>query len=239
MPGESSYSVAVDATLRRAAFRQAGEGQNGPRKLCLTVADLCKKLRVRPCEHLVVFVVDTSDSMGGQRRQRMQVAKGAVIALLRHAYQGRHRVALVAFGGEEARVVLPPTHSVNLAVERLREMPSGGATPMADGLQKALQIVQTERLKHPGIRPVLVVISDGEANVPLVSGVPPLRELLALAERIHRAKITSVFLDAAMETGKSSSMPPIAARMGAAYRALGELRPRQILECLSDRFNAS
>lgn len=232
--GETGFSVAVDATLKRAALRQGPKSSLENKSLKVTAADLCKKIRHRPCEHLVVFVLDASESMGGNWQQRMKAAKGAVLALLRTAYQGRHRVALVAFGGEEAKVVLPPTGSVNLAVERLKKLHTGGATPLADGLQKARQIIRTERCKHPGVQPILLVISDGEANVPLVSGVPPLRELARLAEEIRREQIRAVFVDVAAEPGRSSPMQPIARQMGAAYKSVREWQSRQLVRYVQE-----
>jgi Mg-chelatase subunit ChlD len=76
----------------------------------------------------------------------------------------------------------------------------------------------------------MMVISDGEANVPLTSGVSPMKELAILASQIHQEKINCIFLDVAAELGKPSVMQPIARLMGATYRHLAELQPQQILE---------
>ncbi|MCX7826195.1 MAG: VWA domain-containing protein, partial [Verrucomicrobiae bacterium] len=179
--GETGFDIAFDATLRRAAQRFASEHAAQPG---IAFSDLCKKQRERPCDHLIAFVVDSSESMGADAVARMRAAKGAVLALLRKAYQGRHQVALVAFGGEKARVVLPPTSSISRAQRCLEQLPTGGATPMADGLFQAWQLIRLQRHKQPGIKPILVLISDGEANVPLAEGAPIMRELLHLAERI-------------------------------------------------------
>lgn len=231
-PGEAPASIALDATLRRAAARRAGSHQATSGKRQVTNADLCRKLRYRPCEQLIVFAVDASESMGSQGRQRMRAAKGAVLALLRVAYQHRHRVALVSFGGEHATVILPPTSSVNLAVQRLKNLPTGGATPMADGLHKSLKIIRSERRKAPGLRPLLLVISDGEANVPMCGNLPPLQELSRLAQQIRQEKVQSVFLDVAAGHEKSNDMKRLAGLMQANYRHVENLGARQILEAV-------
>ena len=74
----------------------------------------------RPCENLIVFVVDASESMGSEIQVRMKAAKGAALAILRKAYQSRSEVALVVVGGEKAGIVLPPTSSVEVAPARPR-----------------------------------------------------------------------------------------------------------------------
>ena len=79
--------------------------------------------------NLVILAVDTSGSMGADRR--IAAAKGAVLGLLTDAYQRRDRVALVAFRGDAAEVVLRPTGSVEIARARLAELPAGGTTPLA------------------------------------------------------------------------------------------------------------
>jgi magnesium chelatase subunit D len=228
-PGETGFDIALDATLRRAAQRLAGEHGTRP---AITPADLCKKQRERPCNNLIVFAVDSSDSMGADAAARMRAAKGAVLALLRKAYQGRHEVALVTFGGEQARVVLPPTSSINRAQHCLEQLPTGGATPMADGLFQSWQLIRLQRHKQPGIKPILVLISDGEANVPLADGAPIMQELFHLADRIRQDKIIAVVLDAAALRPNPTEMRLLARRMNAAYVPLSELKVRHILRAV-------
>jgi len=181
---------------------------------------------------LIVFAVDTSESMGTGTEARMKAAKGAVLAILKKAYQNRHQVALVAFGGEEARVVLPPTSSVALASARLRTMPTGGATPFADGLYRAWQIIRTQRCKHPENRPVLLVISDGEANVPLGPGHSPFKGLADVAAAIRLDRIASVLIDVTGRYEKGLEMRDIARQLGATYMRASDLVARQLLEAV-------
>lgn len=232
--GEKASDLALDATLRRAVLhrgRESAARRDGG--LEISKEDLCRKVRVRPCDNLIVLAVDSSDSMGEGTQARMKAAKGAVLALLRRAYQSRSEVALVAFGGENATVILPPTRSIHRARVQLERLPMGGATPLADGLLQSWGIIRRERLKNPGVRPVLVVISDGEANVPIRMGVPTLRELFALAAELRGDRIVSALIDVAVEAGRGVEMRRLAATLGASYLKVANLKPRHVIQAVN------
>jgi magnesium chelatase subunit D len=232
-PGEQGYDVAVQATVRQAALRRADLVDSAESEL-VEPEDLFKKEYVLPAGHLIVFVVDASDSMSSGLEARMRAAKGAVLAILRRAYENRSKVALVAFSGDEARVVLPPTSSVEMARPLLEQLPTGGATPFADGLDRAWRLIRSERLKSPELKPVLLIVSDGEANVPLRPGVPAMDELAALASKIAADGIQSVFIDAAALPGKSSRMERIANQLAATYVPIRNLTAPSLLKAVSD-----
>lgn len=169
--GDDEGPIALVATAQAAAARQRG-GASGGEEAAMTLAITPDDLRVRqresPVGRCILFLVDASGSMAAQRR--MALAKGAVQHLLRDAYQRRERVGLIAFRGAEATLILPPTNSVELADARLREVPTGGRTLLAHGLQLAAEV-----LRQPGQRgvPALVVLlSDGRTNVALNGGEP-------------------------------------------------------------------
>ena len=71
---------------------------------------------------------------------------------------------MITFRGSAARVLLPPTSSVEVAAARLAELPTGGRTPLAAGLLRAHEVLRTERLRDPDRRPLLVVVTDGRAT---------------------------------------------------------------------------
>lgn len=225
--GEGGFEVALEASLRAAARRGAGPGQ-------ILSADLHKKIRRRWRYPLIVFVVDASESMGEGAVTRMAAAKGAVLALLREAYVERCRVALVAFHGERAEVLLPPTRSIALARERLRRLPIGGATPLADGLWCAWRLIRRERARFPGARPLLVVISDGEANVPLKPGRKVMEEVLDLAARMSGEGIPALVIDTRPPSPLRWEMAGLARAFGGDVRHLEQLRPRQVLDLLRE-----
>jgi magnesium chelatase subunit D len=231
-PGDRNYRIAVDATLRQAAMRSAHGGGTPEGGVPVKEGDFRKKRLVKPFKTLIVFVVDSSGSMGSGTRAPMEAAKGAVLAILRKASQSRSQVAMVAFGGQRATLVLPPTSSVAVAESALERLPAGGATPFSDSLSQAWQLIRSERLRNPSIRPILVIISDGEANVPISPGAEPLEELVSLAEEISRDRIPAVFIDAAAQKKGESEMRLIAGRMRASYIAMSDLSASSVLEAV-------
>lgn len=123
------------------------------------------------------------------------------MALLMDSYHHRDRVALVAFGGDGARVLLRPTGSVEVARQRLAELPSGGPTPLADGLLCAGGLVRDaiaaarRRPDEVEPEPVVVVVSDGRANVG-VAGADPLASAEAAATALRSRGVRSLVVDA-------------------------------------------
>jgi len=167
LPGAGALStVHIPATLRAAAVRRPF--QVGP-------ADLRQAVHIGREANLVLFVVDASGSMAA--RQRMSTVKTAVLSLLRDAYQRRDRVGLVTFRGSEANLVLPPTSSHEVGVLRLRDLATGGRTPLAAGLRTAARTLDAERRRDPSRRVLLVVVTDGRAT----SGPDPLPVARALS----------------------------------------------------------
>lgn len=166
---------------------------------------------------------------------QLAAAKGAVLSLLSAAYVRRDRVGLIAFRDEKAAVLLPPTTSVYLAREKLKILSAGGATPFADGLLTAWKTIRTERLKHPSRETVLVVLSDGEANVSIVPGADSGAEIKALAERIRGEKIRVIFVD----TRPPGTKPPgtenadpkaISLMLGAEYRRITRMGTSELID---------
>lgn len=94
---------------------------------------------------------------------------------------------MIAFKEKSAEIILPPTNSVDLAYKCLEEMPTGGKTPLSAGLEKAYNLAKSELLKNPNIAPLLIIMSDGKANVSL-TGEKPLKEANDLAEMISEEK---------------------------------------------------
>jgi magnesium chelatase subunit D len=209
--------IAFDATLRAAApyqlMRQVSAlgGHDGgeelvsanagsspptsPAHLAVRLApyDLRFQRRHAPLGRLLLFVVDASGSMAGQRRIAM--AKGAIEALLLDAYRRRDRVAMIAFRGMRAEVVLPPTNSVDLARRRSRDLPAGGTTPLAAALDLTHYVVTRYAGQGSNIAPVVVVLSDGRANV-AADGADPWESALRAAARLRRLDLTAAVVDA-------------------------------------------
>jgi magnesium chelatase subunit D len=154
-------AVHLPATLLAAAPHQRARGRTG-RGLLLRPDDLRAAVREGREGNLVLFAVDASGSMAA--RQRMSAVKGAVLSLLLDAYQRRDKVGLVTFRGSGAELALPPTSSVEAAAARLRTLPTGGRTPLAEGLLRVSETLRVERVRDPRRRPLLLVVTDGRAT---------------------------------------------------------------------------
>jgi magnesium chelatase subunit D len=135
---------------------------------------LREKVREGREGNLILFVVDASGSMAARRR--MSAVKGAILSLLADAYQRRDKVGLVSFRGEGAQLLLPPTTSVELAAPRLKELPTGGRTPLAAGLEKTAEVLKRAELRDAERRSLLVLLTDGRAT----AGPDPRRAAIGL-----------------------------------------------------------
>ncbi|MDT7783769.1 MAG: magnesium chelatase subunit [Pseudonocardiales bacterium] len=175
-------------TLLNAAPHQRERGRSGP-GLLLTAADLRKAVREGKESNLILFVVDASGSMAA--RQRMSAVSGAVVSLLRDAYQRRDKVGVITFRGSTAEVALPPTTSVDAAATRLKKMRTGGRTPLADGILKAHKILEIERLRDPQKRPLVVLLTDGRATSSGLGG-DPTKDALKAAGLLEKTAVVVV-----------------------------------------------
>jgi Mg-chelatase subunit ChlD len=227
--------VAVDSTIRAALLRR---GLNKTADaFSITPQDLRKKIFKRPRKNLIIFVVDASDSMGQGTFARMKAAKGAALAILAKARLGRHRIAMVAFRDKFAEVVLQPTASLSLAQKSLKTLATGGATPFAHGLMRAWKMVKTERVKDPEIKPLFVVISDGEANVPYESRkktTEVMAELFFIAEKIGRDRIASLVIDTKPPWEKTADMEKLSESLGGTYHHLYSLKAKNVVAFIAE-----
>ena len=194
LPKGEIKDVALDATIRTAAPYQKERKHDSDLAVVIKTQDIREKIRVGKISTATMFVVDASGSMGANRR--MESAKGAVLSLLLDSYQQRDKVGMVAFRGNQADTLLPLCSSMDLAYKRLKELPTGGRTPLAAGLEKGLNLLLNEKQKDVGAIPILLLISDGRANVSSGSGNKEIeKELLALAEQARAKGINMIVID--------------------------------------------
>jgi magnesium chelatase subunit D len=188
--------IAFPATIRAAAPLQRARGRTPGGRLELRPGDLRQKIRERKTRSLLIFVVDGSDSV--MARQLMARMKRVLLALLQNAYQKRDRVAMLVFRFAQGRLVLPPTRNFTKARRSIEELYVGGCTPLATGLLEGLRLAETERLRDPAVKPVLIVLTDGIANIDLsgnMRSVTPRRDALSIAQEIAARRITTVMID--------------------------------------------
>lgn len=224
---------ALDATIRAAAPYQ--KMRSGPNAVNIKVLDLREKERVRRISACVIFAVDASGSMGAEKR--MESAKGAVLSMLMDSYQKRDRIGMVAFRGRDAELLLPPSRSVDLAMSKLKEIPTGGRTPLSAGLSRALAVLKGEMLKDREIKPVLVLISDGRANVALSGDVK--QEITEISREFRESGVYTIVIDTEMTGGRAMEMrlgfsSEIATESGGSYYPISNLSTESLCRIMNE-----
>ncbi|WP_202968898.1 VWA domain-containing protein [Pseudonocardia sp. EC080625-04] len=169
----------------------------------------------------MLFVVDASGSMAA--RKRMTAVSGAVLGLLRDAYQRRDKVGLVTFRGRAAELALPPTSSVPTAQQRLAKLRTGGRTPLAGGLLKARAVLDAERRRDPRRRPLVVLLTDGRATVPARDGGDPVSDARRAAGLLAADGVHTVVVDCEGGHVRLGLAAPLAAAAGGELVTLDEL----------------
>jgi len=220
-PARARAGVRLDlaATLRAAApwqgLRRREAGPAAP-PVVVRLADLRDAVRKGRGERLVIFLVDAS---GSAAMARLAEAKGAVEHLLARAYAARDGVALVAFRGTEAQLLLPPTRALARARRVLTALPGGGGTPLAAGLVAARDLAEGARRR--GVAPCLALLTDARANVALDGTADRARaaaDVAAVAARIRAEGLSALVVDTALRPGPQSAA--LAAKLGAAHLIL-------------------
>lgn len=183
------------ATLRAAVPWQTIRRQQNPTHIGVIIhpSDIHVKVFQEVSDRLVIFAVDAS---GSSAVARLSEAKGAVELMLADAYARRDHVALIAFRGESADLILPPTRSLVQTKRRLAGLPGGGGTPLASGLKAAAELAQ--RVRAQGLSPSIAVLTDGRANVPLpgkTGRAAANDDAQAMARHVRSLNIPSAMID--------------------------------------------
>jgi magnesium chelatase subunit D len=214
------------ATVKAAAPHQKARGRVGA-GLKLRPEDLRFALREGREGNLVLFCVDASGSMGA--KARMREVKSAVLSLLLDAYQRRDKVGLVTFRGDAAELALPPTISVDAAASRLEGLPTGGRTPLAEGLLEAARVLRVEEIRDPRRRPLLVVVTDGRAT----SGADAVARAQAAAGLL--AGVTTVVMDCESGKMRLGLAADLAAHLGAEHVPLAGVAAESLADAVRAR----
>ncbi|MEU4521625.1 putative cobaltochelatase [Amycolatopsis sp. NPDC024027] len=214
------------ATVKAAAPHQKARGRTGA-GLELRPEDLRFALREGREGNLVLFCVDASGSMGA--KARMREVKSAVLSLLLDAYQRRDKVGLVTFRGDAAELALPPTISVDAAASRLEGLPTGGRTPLAEGLLEAARVLRVEEIRDPRRRPLLVVVTDGRAT----SGPDAVARAQAAAGLL--AGVTTIVMDCESGKMRLGLAADLAAHLGAEHVPLADVAAESLADAVRAR----
>ncbi|MHA2856301.1 VWA domain-containing protein [Paenibacillus lautus] len=213
--------VALDATIRAAAPYQTIRTKKDEVAFAIEFDDLRLKKRENRVGATLLFVVDASGSMAA--RKRMTAVKGAILSLLQDAYEKRDRIGMIAFRNNEAELILPVTRSIEAASKQLRDIPTGGKTPLADGLAKAYKVLHSEKRRNNDTLPVMIIVTDGRANessIGLSAYADIWNECLEAAKLIRAAGIRSLVLDTEQGFVKLGRSRELTDALGAEYRLL-------------------
>ena len=216
-------------TVRAAAPHQNVRGRSGP-GLVVRAADVRLAVREGREGNLVLFCVDASGSMG--TKKRMTEVKTAIVSLLLDAYQRRDTVGLVTFAGATATVALPPTGSVETAVRRLESLPTGGRTPLAEGLVQAAEVLRIAAIRDPRRRPLLVLVTDGRAT----HGDNAFARARQAAGWLADRGVATVVVDCEPHRGVRLGLAAeLAADLRAEYLDLGDVAAGNLVRAVAER----
>jgi len=231
--GESPLPLDLSRTMNSAILRRARTSDSEPESL-LAPEDLYIQIRSQQTRRLVIFLIDTSDSMGDGPTARISAALGASVAIASTSYLSRDQVCLITFRDREAQLIVPPTNSVTRLKQSLERLPVGGATPLSAGLQRAHQVVRQARIKNPHVTPMLVLISDGEATRALTEGVDPGDEALAFAKQLHQDQVQALVINTLGSGRTQGLMPRLAETLGTRCHHIHDLQARQIVDLIEE-----
>jgi len=227
--------IAFDATIRAAAPFQI-QREHKDTAFAIEMDDLHKKVRVRRAANLVLFVVDASWSMAAA--ERMEATKGAIMSLLMDAYQRRDQVGLVVFQREEARLILLPTSSVELAKHALADVPVGGKTPLSAGLLLAYRVITQHMRLNPEVMPLMILLTDGAGNVS-ITDLPAQEEAHRVASVIRAAGVRSVVINMEHASFDRGLAQALADELDGPCYTLRQLKAEALYQTVRDELKTS
>jgi len=167
-------------------------------------------------ETITIFAVDAS---GSSAFNRLAEVKGAIELLLGECYVRRDQVALIAFRGRSAELLLPPTRSLVRAKRCLAQLPGGGGTPLAIAIDSASALA--DGIRRKGQTPIIIIMTDGQANI-ASDGTQgrerAVQDAIAAGKRMRLAGFTALVIDTSPRARPAAAR--LAGEMGAEYAAL-------------------
>ena len=218
----------VLATLRAAAPKQRLRQTHSTGRVAIRAEDFHIQRYQQRSSSCVILALDAS---GSAALQRLAEAKGAVELLLQQSYARRDSVCIVAFRGAQAQLLLPMTRSLVRAKRAMTGLPGGGGTPLALALKMAHE--QAAQLQRQGVTPILVVLSDGRANVTL-QGLGGRTQAHIDAQKWgeqwrlsgHRA----LWIDTSMQADAQTQQ--LAITMGASYLPMPQVQSQRMAQAM-------
>lgn len=203
---EAVKDVAILPTIEAAIMR-------GGRDFRIQRQDFREKVRRKKISTLLAIVFDGSSSM--VKDDKIGSIKDILQEILLDAYQKRDRVSLTVFNGQEATIIMRFTTSVESVKRFIEGMQYGGTTPLSSGILQGLELLEMKMLSEPESIPLLIVITDGSTNVPIVPGADIHRELMETCSQVNESAVNAVVIDVAR--GGSPLAKLVAEKAGARY----------------------
>jgi len=219
--------------IRQQTNAERGQGRQAP--IEIRAGDFRTIRFAERRETLTIFAVDASGSLA---LNRLAEAKGAVEFLLADCYVRRDQVALIAFRGRSAELILPPTRSLVRAKRCLSGLPGGGGTPLASGIDAAAALAQAALRR--GQTPLIVMLTDGRANIARdgTAGRPAAQsDAMSAATAFRAGLMKSLLIDTAPRPDPRAE--ELAAAMGATYLALPQMDAGHISDAVKSAWTRS
>ncbi len=188
------------------ALIERGLGEQKPR-IRLTPDDLRIWIRQGRCSVAILLITDASFSTF----HFLPAVSKALSIVYRDAYRNRDRLGLIAFQNDTARIMNHPTNNLRVTLGNLSRLNPSGMTPLADGLNKALDVLKQEKRRFPNSIPVAILISDCFPE-PLTHQYenlleePAYQETLRVSRNFGREKIPIVVINPAHGKAKSGDL---------------------------------
>ncbi len=224
-----SMDIAFNETLNEAALDEQNlrAFKNG-NKLEIKGKHIHIKKRMGKSSYLIIFCVDASGSMG--IKDRMETVKGAIYSILQTNYIHRDKVSLIVFRQDRAETILPPTRSTDLAYKLLKDIPTGGTTPLAAGLLKALDVAKEEIRKKSGYIPLIILLTDARGNVYFKDAI---EDVLKIGMEIAQQEINLILVDTEFSDVKLDFSKKLANVANAIYYHIDHLDQENLNEILT------
>jgi magnesium chelatase subunit D len=218
----------VLATLRAAAPKQRLRQAHSTGRVAIRVEDFHIQRYQQRASSCLILALDAS---GSAALQRLAEAKGAVELLLQQSYARRDSVCIVAFRGAQAQLLLPMTRSLVRAKRAMTGLPGGGGTPLALALKMAHE--QATQLQRQGVTPILVVLSDGRANVTLqgLGGRAQAQtDAQSWGQQWRASGHRALWIDTSMHPDAQAQQ--LAATMGASYLPMPQVQSQRMAHAI-------
>lgn len=257
LPQGRPRDIHLPATIRAAARKQKSREKPVETAIEICIEDVREKLRRYRAPMTIVFVIDLSGSM----LLNIDSVKEAMLKLHRDAYRHRDRVGIVALKDVGAVVVQHPITNLRVVANKMMNLRISGFTPLAAGMRKAWEVLKEAKRRDASTIPVMAIITDGSANVPLKRSLETgeirnfdeigiatrqfedlaIHDVISVSKMIRRERIHTIVVNTnprlyGRETYGLWVTSKIAALTGGTHHALGRIRePSELVESIVDR----